>query len=386
MMNKRLFFTTCAAMMLVVSVSALAASGSVTASETRSAAGVSPDAMVCSQPESPLAVTASKSVLIVQSVCPWGSTADADVLTSIGYSYTVVDPSGFDAMSAAAVQAYNIVLIPGDQPGSFYGWYAQNVARFTQYATNGGYLVFFAAYQSGEPLDAPLPGGVTSFWCGQSYNVIDDATDPVVTDALSEKVPLTNADLYGDWCSHVVFNEGSLPAGAKVIFRAANGCDVATRVLDAGPDAVAPGYDPVTVRYPLGSGSVFASGNTWEIAYDYGWAYSPKALDDVFLSGGGSAYDLSYMDDFGRAKVCVNSKTGDWQYKVLSGAGKGTYMGKGSVSKTADRWIFRSVAGSPRLMLLTVWPQLFKATASLGGSDFTSWVSDRNIKDDPPGC
>ena len=100
----------------------------------------------------------------------------------------------------------------------------------------------------------------------------------------------------------------------------------------------------------------------------------------------GSSYDLSYVDDMGRSLVCASSKTGDWQYVVLSGAGKGVYTGKGSATKLTDRIVVRSVAGSRRLMLLTVWPQLFKATASLGGSDFSSWLSDRNTKDDPPGC
>ncbi len=105
-----------------------------------------------------------------------------------------------------------------------------------------------------------------------------------------------------------------------------------------------------------------------------------------FSTVGSSAYDLSYLDDLGRSQVCANSKTGDWQYTVLSGFGKGVYTGKSSISKTADRWTFRSVAGSPRLMLLTFYPQMFRATASLGGSDFVSQLSDRNTKDDPPGC
>ncbi len=114
---------------------------------------------------------------------------------------------------------------------------------------------------------------------------------------------------------------------------------------------------------------------TWSTAQDL-------AFKVVF----GTGFDLSFLDDLGRSQVCANSKTGDWQYTVLSGFGKGVYTGKGTVTKTADRWTVRSLAGSPRLMLLTFFPQLFRATASLGGSDFVSQLSDRNTKDDPPGC
>ncbi len=99
-----------------------------------------------------------------------------------------------------------------------------------------------------------------------------------------------------------------------------------------------------------------------------------------------SGYDMSFRDDNGRSSVCLNSKTGDWQYTVLSGAGRGVYTGTGTVSKTTDRITFRSSAGSSRLMLVTYYPQMFKATGSYGGSDFVSQLSDRNTKDTPFSC
>ncbi len=99
-----------------------------------------------------------------------------------------------------------------------------------------------------------------------------------------------------------------------------------------------------------------------------------------------SGYDMSFKDDNGRSSACVDSKTGDWMYNVLSGAGRGVYTGKGTVSKTSDRWTFRSAAGSTRLMLLTYYPKMFMATGSYGGSDFVSQLSDRNTKDTPFNC
>ncbi len=124
-------------------------------------------------------------------------------------------------------------------------------------------------------------------------------------------------------------------------------------------------------------------------SYDFTGDVIPLYHNTVnFLMGGcaASLYDRSFLDDYGRSRVCVNTKTGDWQYTVLSGLWKGSYTGKSSISKTSDRWTFRSLAGSPRLMLLTYYPQMFRATASLGGSDFVSQLSDRSTKDDPPGC
>jgi hypothetical protein len=95
-----------------------------------------------------------------------------------------------------------------------------------------------------------------------------------------------------------------------------------------------------------------------------------------------TSYDLSFIDDNKRSSVCVNSKTGDWQYSVLSGLGKGIYKGKGSVTKTAAQWSFRSAAGSPQLFLLTYYPPMSLASGSLGGGSFVSSLYDKNTKDD----
>jgi len=103
---------------------------------------------------------------------------------------------------------------------------------------------------------------------------------------------------------------------------------------------------------------------------------------NYLMTSCGGLYDLSFKDDYGRSSVCVNSKTGDWQYSVLSGLGKGIYKGKGSVTKTAAQWSFRSAAGSPQLFLLTYYPPMSLASGSLGGGSFVSSLYDKNTKDD----
>jgi len=147
------------------------------------------------------------------------------------------------------------------------------------------------------------------------------------------------------------------------------------------------GSDAVAVRQ-FGAGHVVGFNHAGNY-YGYN-ALSDANIQKLFVNAASwscsGGYDLAYLDDFGRSRVCANSKTGAWQYTVLTGAGKGVYSGKGSVSKTTDRWTFRSQAGSPMLMILTVYQQMFRATASLGGSAFVSQLSDRNTKDDPPGC
>jgi hypothetical protein len=312
-------------------------------------------------------VVASKNVLIVQNVWPWGSDADTVVLGNIGYSYTLVDTDGFDALSPSAVQAYDIVLIPSDQDQAFYDWYAVNAGRFTQYVQNGGGLVFFVAYNGWNEgtLNAPLPGGVTVGFSGEDHNTIDDATDPIVTDELSEHVPLTNADLWGSWASHTYLVEGSLPAGAKIVFR--------------GNDSGA----PVTVRYTLGAGSVIASGNTWEYGYYYDTGnFAGKALDDVFLSAG-IMFNASYYDDYSRSQFCVNTKTGAYRWNILSGAGAGnSYTGTASVFNGGAKFS----GSSPNYLSVTVDPVRHEASGWFVGGGFYSKLADANTLNDPPGC
>ena len=105
-------------------------------------------------------------------------------------------------------------------------------------------------------------------------------------------------------------------------------------------------------------------------------------------------YDLSFTDDLRRSQVCVSSVTGDWQYTVLSGKYMGVYSGSGIVTGTGNPLQIISVpssSGTKGFMLLnfsmTYWAPRYTASASLKGpGGFSSIMSDRNTRDDVPGC
>ncbi len=202
-------------------------------------------------------------VLVLQQVNPWNSTSHITLLTSLGYVPTVAD---WSQVGTGATQVhladFRCIYIASDQPQAFYNTYATRSSELASWVANGGRLVFSVCYQSYNSL-APLPGGVLTNLTPQYNNYIVTASHPIVTGELSDGIPLIDADLHGNYCSHVDMN--TLPAGATVILR----------------DAA----DPTLVEYPYGAGTVIASGLTWEYSYPLGYPFATKAYDDLFLYG-----------------------------------------------------------------------------------------------------
>jgi|GEM_PF-5250478 len=209
-------------------------------------------------------------VLLIQQTLPWGSNANATVLSALGYTYDIVNMS---SVASIDFTKYAFVLIASDQSQSFYNAYATNQSLFDNFVKNGGVLVFFACYYGwgGGVLNAPLPGGVTTFGPDYDYyNLISDASHPVVTDELTEGIPLANADLYSNYCSHIDFNNLT----ALVASGSIKNLDVIFNAKISGK--------PTLIEYQAGQGTVIASGNTWEYSYNYGYSFALKAMDDVF--------------------------------------------------------------------------------------------------------
>jgi len=241
--------------------------------------------------------TDDADILLIQTAWPWNSTADVDVLNSLGYSYDIVDMSN---ISSVDIFSYPVVLIVNDQVQAFYDSYAQQVEAFENYVSNGGTLVFFAASDGWAlgTLTAPLPGGVTVNTPDyENYNYIVDTTHPVVTGMLSDGIPLLDADMYGNYTSHGTFSD--LVVGTNTLFR---------------DDEMM----PTMIEYELGSGRVIASTNTWEFHYIYSYGeWARKALDDVFLyafTGGVLPSDDVLMDlhiEDAPEGVIVNKVAGD---------------------------------------------------------------------------
>ncbi len=210
----------------------------------------------------------SADILLVQTSLPWGSDANTQVLSELGYAYDMADMS---SIAQIDLFRYPVILIVNDQVQEFYDQYANQVAAFENYVSDGGTLVFFASSDgwAGGTLRANLPGGVqlTTPWY-EYNNFIADSTHPIVSGGLSDGMALSNTDLYSNYCSHGYFS--ALPGNAKVILQESNGY-------------------PTLVEYGLGQGRVIASTLTWEhnwMSYvgagEYG-TFARKALDDLFL-------------------------------------------------------------------------------------------------------
>ena len=270
-------------------------------------------------------------VLLIQGDLPWGSTANTDVLAQL---QTMGDIAAYDVHTFSEVNAedfdlsvYKIVLVANDQSQASYDQYgAVTKAKLEDFALAGGVVIFGACDGgwSGGTLSATLPGGITKTASYQSNNYIVDAGSPFVTGELSNHTALTDADLYGTSCSHVTFNEGSLPAGTNVILR--------------GSDD----HLPTLVDYPMGFGHIIASGLTWEFSYSRGFPFATKAYDDLLLYALDVAAELAEQDApvglagsavsfSGESDGKITGTTSDMEYKLI---GDSTYSSASDTETT----------------------------------------------------
>jgi len=233
-------------------------------------------------------------ILLIQTAIPWASNADTQVLDALGYSYNEID---ITEVPNTNIDDYQVVLIVNDQVQSFYDNYALNYDKFENYVMNGGTLVFFACDHGWAAGDnyTDLPGHIEVGDRYSPYNIISNPNNPIVTQELVDhvllfgyqNVPINDADLYGNYCSHNYFVENTLPSGSDIVFRT-NDSD----------------KFPTFVVYKLGNGYVIGSGNTWEAAFAW-WNRSipsiysfGRALPDVFkyafsIAGGHKAQGVS---------------------------------------------------------------------------------------------
>lgn len=242
-------------------------------------------------------------ILLVQTSLPWNSSANTEVLDALEYIYDIADISN---ISDIDMFAYPVVLVVNDQTQTFYDIYANKREEFDEYVLNGGTLLFFAASDGWArgTLQTNLPGNVevvTPHY--ENNNYINNEEHPIVTGILSDKISLSEGDLYGTYCSHGYFR--SLPEGADVILIESHGY-------------------PTLVEYSLGKGKVLASTLTWEHAFSYGRVFGSKALDDVFLYMFSEGYQPSKVDidlklriEDANPQVMVNKIEGSYADVIL---------------------------------------------------------------------
>jgi len=289
-----------------------------------------PDGYILAQAETVLAATGAESgadILLIQSSLPWDSTANTEVLDTLGYAYHSVD---MNSINHDELFTYPVILIVNDQVQAFYDQYASQVSAFEEYVKSGGVLVFFAASDGWAygTLRAPLPGGVavTTSWY-MERNTVSSAQHPIVSGQLSDGAPLTAADLYSNYCTHGYFS--NLAPDTEVILREPNGY-------------------PTLIDYNLGRGRVIASTQTWEHNWvyhtgndEYG-AFARRALDDVFLyafTKGGKFVDDLTVDlriEDAPDNISVNKSAGSLVNIVARVSASEAYTSSATLSVPGD--------------------------------------------------
>lgn len=209
-------------------------------------------------------------VLLIQEILPWNSEANQVVLDSLNMSYTLISMGQF---AQTDLTGYYLVIVANDQNLGFYSDYNSVKAKLENYVKEGGILVM-GACDSGwanGTITSGLPGDVQLAPANyEYYNTVSMPDHPIVTGELTNNDVLTDADLYSTYCSHREFDEGTLPAGTKVILRSMGS------------------RNPTLIEYPYGKGTIIASGLTWEHNWKYYadsnsyGSFGRKSLDDLY--------------------------------------------------------------------------------------------------------
>jgi subtilisin family serine protease len=179
-------------------------------------------------------------VLIIQDLAPWGSTANEQILSNNGIDYQMINSSNIPMVNFLA---FPVILIPSDQPTSFYQTIASFENQFNSYVTSGGILEFHCAgwgWNGGNASLVTLPGGMNINQHSSDSNYVLDPSHPLVNGVPN---PFTGGP------SLAYFT--NIPANAEQIVED-----------DFGNTNL--------VEYTFGGGVVIASGQTLEFGFDYG--------------------------------------------------------------------------------------------------------------------
>lgn len=215
------------------------------------------------------------SILLIEDTLPWNGSDNVELLNNLVKDGYLV---GWDAATVKELPMinlsdYSIVFIANDQTTATYDELARFNETLTNFVLSGGTVIYGACDEgwSAGHLTSPLPGDVMSDNYYSNHNYIVDAEHDAVTGVLTDGNGLTNALLYGNYCSHTYFAKETLPDGSRVIIEDAHG-------------------NPTLVEYNLGAGTVIASGLTWEFyynrpAYDTSMntTYSRTVFDDLIV-------------------------------------------------------------------------------------------------------
>ena len=218
-----------------------------------------------------LPVLKNSAVLLIQDSLPWSENVNTSLLNALKErgvvsSYNIINTSSLGSID---LTQYGVVMIANDQSSSMYTALATHAEKLENYVMAGGNLIYGAcdAGWGGGSISHALPGGVTTSNYYSVYNYIVNDLHPIVTGVYTDNRSLRDELLKGNYCSHTYFDLDTLPEGTDIILRDANG-------------------NPTLIEYTLGSGTVIATGLTWEYFYvrdhyDMVTNYSKYAYDDL---------------------------------------------------------------------------------------------------------
>nr|MBP3598770.1 hypothetical protein [Eubacterium sp.] len=206
---------------------------------------------------------ATTDVLLIQTVAPWKTATNEEVLNELGIS--------FDKVTAQEAQSieysdYRVVIVANDQNSLTYTILKRQKERLEAFVEEGGILLYGACGHGWNwgASNSYIPGDVKVNYQYQNNNYIVDTEHPIVTAMYSDGISLTDDDMYGNYASHEYFSKDTLPENTNIIFETKEG-------------------NPTLVEYRIGEGVVIASALTWENNYFYHVKFGKKALDDLFL-------------------------------------------------------------------------------------------------------
>ncbi|HET6372607.1 MAG TPA: choice-of-anchor D domain-containing protein [Candidatus Polarisedimenticolia bacterium] len=187
-------------------------------------------------------LTAGATVLIVQDHKPWNSTSSNEfILSSNGLLFDMI---GSAQLSSTNLSAYKLVIVPGDQPSSYYLTLAARADQINAYVASGGVLEFHAAGwgpANGNASVVILPGGMRINQFSSNTNTVLAPAHPLMSGVPNP--------ILGSPASLSSFT--SVPANA-------------THVADDGRGL------PSLVVYRFGLGRVIAGAQTFELGHALG--------------------------------------------------------------------------------------------------------------------
>jgi hypothetical protein len=154
--------------------------------------------------------------------------------------------------------------------------------------------------------------------------------------------------------------------------------------------------DPVAFFWDFGDGGTSTDQfptHTYYMGGIYGWTLTVTVGDAVCTATGTievDPFDLTFFDDAGRGRLCVNSVTGAFAWTLTAGPYKGAWvMGTAMVSQEPGLVTLSSPPWAISWqMLFRYYPGQHRAAGTLYLRDYqlTSAISDRLTTNNPAGC